>query len=270
MKWFLERRRTPESNEAYICVELLRAAKVIGAVQIRQEKCLGCIACIPYCPMHAISIVAGKKASIDLEKCTECYACLRASVCPTDAIEETSLTWPRSLRRVFGAVQNEHKETKVPGRGTEEMKTNDVTGRFEEGEVGFSVDIGRPGVGATFADIETIATEIAGVGVEFEPMNPVTYLMSDRKTGKLQEEIKGEKVHSCVMEFKTKVDRLPEVVHALNRAATKVNTVFSAGCCCRVGANGQIAAKSYLDRNHISYRPNGKTNIGLGRAATVE
>ena len=217
--------------------------------------------------MHAISMVAENKAKIDLEKCTECHVCFRASVCPTDAIEETPLTWPRSLREVFGNVPIEHKETRVPGRGTEEMKTNDVTGRFGDGEVGFSVDIGRPGVGATFTDIETIATEIAAIGVEFEPMNPVTYLMIDKNTGRLQEEIKKERVHSCVMEFKTNVERVPEVVQALNRAASKVNTVFSVGCCCRVGADGEIAAKKYLDRNHISYRPNGKTNIGLGRPA---
>lgn len=236
-------------------------------MQIDRAKCTGCIACIPYCPMHAISMVAGNKANIELDKCTECYVCLRASVCPTDAIEETSLTWPRSLRVVFGSVQTEHKETRVPGRGTEEMKTNDVTGRFCDGEAGFSVDIGRPGVGATFTDIETIAMEVARVGVEFESMNPVTYLMVDKNTGRLQEEIKKERVHSCVMEFKTNVEKLPEVVEALNRAASKVDTVFSVGCCCRVGADGEIAAKKYLDRYHISYRPNGKTNIGLGGTA---
>lgn len=239
------------------------------AMQIDRAKCSGCIACVPYCPMSAISIVTGKKASIDLEKCTECYACLRASVCPTDAIEETSLRWPRSLRLVFGSVQTEHKETRVPGRGTEEMKTNDVTGRFSDGEVGFSVDIGRPGVGATFMDIETIAMEVATVGVEFEPMNPVTYLMIDKKAGRLQEEVKKEKVHSCVMEFKTNVEKIPEIVQALNRAATRVNTVFSVGCCCKVAVNGEIAAKNYLDRYHIPYRPNGKTNVGLGRPSAV-
>lgn len=145
------------------------------------------------------------------------------------------------------------------------MKTNDVTGRFRDGEVGFSVDIGRPGVGTTFADVEMITMEVARVGVEFEPMNPVTYLMIDKNTGRLQEEVKKEKVHSCVMEFKTSLDKLPDAVQALNRAAGKVNTVFSVGCLCKVGADGEIPAKNYLDRNHIPYRPNGKTNIGLGR-----
>jgi hypothetical protein len=61
------------------------------------------------------------------------------------------------------------------------------------------VDIGRPGIGTTFADVETITMEVARVGVEFEPMNPVTYLMIDKNKGRLQEEIKKEKVHSCVM-----------------------------------------------------------------------
>jgi len=238
-------------------------------MQIDPGKCTGCIACVPYCPVHAISIVAGIKAYIALEKCTECYACLRASVCPTDAIEETPMTWPRSLRLVFGRVQSEHKETRVPGRGTEEMKTNDVTGRFGDGQVGFSVDIGRPGVGTDFTDVETIAMEIAKVGVEFEPMNPVTYLMIDKKTGTFQEEIKKERVHSCIIEFTTNVEKLPETIEALRRAAAKVNTVFSVGCCCRVGKDGKIAAKEYLDRHQVFYRPNGKTNIGLGKPAAV-
>jgi len=61
------------------------------------------------------------------------------------------------------------------------------------------------------------------------------------------------------------VEKLPEVVQALNKAAGKVNTVFSVGCCCRVRADGEIPARRYLDSCRISYRPNGKTNIGLGR-----
>jgi hypothetical protein len=47
--------------------------------------------------------------------------------------------------------------TGVGGRGTEEIKTNDVTGRIGEGEAGIVVELGRPGVGARIRDVERVA-----------------------------------------------------------------------------------------------------------------
>ena len=38
--------------------------------------------------------------------------------------------WPRTVRANFSDPLVEHPETKVPGRGTEEMKTTEVTGRI--------------------------------------------------------------------------------------------------------------------------------------------
>lgn len=55
-------------------------------------------------------------------------------------------------------------KTMMPGRGTQEMKTNDVTNRFREGEVGIGVELGRPGVGATFADAEKVSIRLAALG----------------------------------------------------------------------------------------------------------
>ena len=43
-----------------------------------------------------------------------------------------------------------HESTGVEGRGTEEVKTNDVSGRVKMGEVGFTIELGRPGVGVRF------------------------------------------------------------------------------------------------------------------------
>jgi hypothetical protein len=145
------------------------------------------------------------------------------------------------------------------------MKTNDVTGRFQNDDAGFSIDVGRPGVGTTLGDVEKIAMEVAKVGVEFEPLNPVTFLMSDPKNGILRDDVKRERIHSCVLEFKTKVDKVPEVVKALDRAAEKVETVFSTGCVGRILPNGTIPIRKQLEKKKITFRPNGKTNMGLGK-----
>jgi Fe-S-cluster-containing hydrogenase component 2 len=52
-------------------------------VQINQENCSGCEACLAACPVDAISLDSGK-AVIDQALCTRCAACL--SICPSGAI----------------------------------------------------------------------------------------------------------------------------------------------------------------------------------------
>ena len=75
-------------------------------------------------------------------------------VCPTAAFEPDELAWPRIVRRAFSDPRVPHESTGVHGRGTEEVKTNDVSGRVQVGEVGFTIEFGRPGVGARFRDIQ--------------------------------------------------------------------------------------------------------------------
>ncbi len=58
-------------------------------------------------------------------------------ICPTDAIVPEELSWPRVVRRAFSDPQVPHESTGIHGRGTAEVKTNDVTGRVKEGEAGF-------------------------------------------------------------------------------------------------------------------------------------
>jgi len=231
------------------------------------DICVGCTKCVPFCPPGAIALGKDKKAHIDRQKCIECGVCFNNANCPVNAIQLEELEWPRSVREVFATVYKEHKQTNVPGRGTEEMKTNDVTGRFKPGDVGFSVDMGRPGVGVDLKDAEKLCMALAKTGVEFEPLNPLTFLMSDKKRGKLREDVLTERVHSCIPEFKIKEEKFPVVLEALQKVSKEINSVFSLGLCVKVNQDGSIPIMRYLDDHKIYYRPNGKTNIGIGKPA---
>jgi len=235
-------------------------------VRIDTDKCQACGACHTICVTDAISHDDGF-GEIDADLCVECYVCLRSGICPSAAFVAEPLAWPRILRHTFSAVQPVQSGSGlIDGRGTAEMKTNDVSGRYGPGEVGFTVDVGRPGLGATFADVERIAMAVAAAGAVMVTGNPVTGLMTDPATGAFRDDVKGERVLSCVLEFKTDEADALAVVETLRRVADEVDTVFSVGCIARCRDDGTDPARELLDGAGVFRRPNGKTNIGLGRA----
>ena len=229
--------------------------------------CVGCRQCRPYCPVGAIVTAPdGRRSTVDQDKCVECGACLRAAVCPVNAVVRPELTYPRTLRSVFSDVTSPHKSTGVLGRGTEEMKTNDVTGRLRAHRVNVSVELGRPGISASFADVEVLSRAIAAFGVHFQEENPVTHLMTDAATGQLRPEILGERVLSALIEFDVAEERAPALVAVLKEAADKIDTVFSVGMAVPLQpAETSAPLYSCLQTESIFVRPNGKTNVGLGR-----
>jgi hypothetical protein len=201
---------------------------------------------------------------IDQDDCVECGACLKAGVCQPDAIYQPPLTWPRSLRYQFSDPLGVHPGTKVSGRGTDEMKTNDTAARFRLGEVGFGIEMGRPGIAATFHDLEIVAQHLARLGVEFEPMNPVTQLLHP-ETGVLKyPEVRMERVLSAIIEFKISVNQIRQVLQTLEVAAKQIQTVFSVSVISRCLEN-TIPILSRLQTEGYQPRVNGKTNLGLGR-----
>ncbi|MCK5708744.1 MAG: 4Fe-4S binding protein [Candidatus Aureabacteria bacterium] len=54
---------------------------------VKSELCTNCKACVPVCPVQAISI-KGQSALIDQDKCIKCGACIIA--CPQKTIRPNS------------------------------------------------------------------------------------------------------------------------------------------------------------------------------------
>jgi len=146
------------------------------------------------------------------------------------------------------------------------MKSNDVTGRYKRGMVGIAVEIGRPGVGETIRNIEKIAAPFARLGVEFEPLNPLTSLMEDTKKAIFKEDVKNERVLSAIIEFLIEPSRLQEVVGALEESsAAATETVFSVAMINRVNPDGAVPNIDALEKLGYRASPNAKVNLGLGR-----
>jgi len=204
-------------------------------------------------------------AVIDEDECVECSVCQRSGCCPTDALYQPQLNWPRIVRKNFSDPLKIHPETRIPGRGTEEMKTNEVTGRYRRGMYGMACELGRPGVGTRFYDVEKVAKAVATLGVEFEENNPVTKLMTDRQKGLINPEVLGEKVLSAIVEFMVPAEKLPGVMEVLDRVSKEIHTVFSGDIISRVGKDGSIPYLNAIQGMNRFLSINGKSNVGLGK-----
>ena len=238
-------------------------------MKIDQERCIGCGQCLPYCPVKAISMDSDL-AEIDFDECAECGNCLRMADCPGDAIYQQEMQWPRIIRSVLSNPLTVAAESGIPGRGTEEMKTNEVTGRFKLGQVGVAIEVGRPVTGARLYDVEKVAQAVAGLGVVFEKINPTTSLMSDPGTGKFKDDILNEKVLSAILEFSLPIDRLPELFPVVKKVAGEIDSVFSLDIATRIRPDGSVPTDPYLAATGLWIAPNGKTNVGLGRPLIKE
>ena len=263
-------------------------------MEIDKKKCVGCGNCHAVCTMGVIYLDEDGKSIVNEDECVECFTCYRVlrnegyptwfvrtirkilfflrlgylaevDVCPTGAITPPQLEWPRSIRAVFSDPTTIHPGTGVPGRGTDEIKSNDVTGRLRKGEVGFVIEMGRPGTGAYFRDIEKVAMALAKLRPHFEKENPVTQLMVNPETGKIRNDVLNEKVLSAIIEVKTALDRIPEFLQALEKVTKEVDTVISVGVASKCLPDGSIPHEEWIRKAGYKFSVNGKTNIGLGR-----
>ena len=239
---------------------------------INEVKCTGCRTCKIYCSVEAITY-EGKKAFIDPDLCTECYVCVRKNVCPEGAIETIELdSFNKQFQHVISDPVENHGVTGVTGRGTEEVKTNDVTGRVRRGEVGLSIDMGRPGMGVYLRDAEKVAMAAAKAGFKLAPQEetPLAALMDDLSTGKLRDDCLDYRLLSVIVEGKCKEDRLKDVLLALKGVEREIDTVFSLGLISRVDEDGQCRALKCLDELGIPQPHRGKVNVGLGKPLSID
>lgn len=264
-------------------------------MNINPQKCVACGNCTYVCPMGAIYIdPQTHRATVDQDECVECYACyngmskeelnptlvrgvraiLKAlrlrfepepDVCPTSAHESEELPWPRIVRRAFSDPRVPHESTGVSGRGTEEVKTNDVSARVQRGEVGFTVEFGRPGIGVRIRDIQVMTMALAAAGATFEKKNPVTSLMSDVSKGLLREDILNEKILSAIVEIKVPLAMVEEIVRVVREVKPKLRTVLVLGVQTRCDDDGEERLVLPILQK-LGYSPiRAKTNVGLGR-----
>ena len=239
---------------------------------INSEVCTGCRTCQKYCTVDAI-FFKDKKCRIESDLCTECYVCLRMEVCPEGAIEAQELQgFLKQFQHVISDPVENHGVTGVTGRGTEEVKTNDVTGRIKKGWVGFSIDMGRPGMGVRLRDAEKVAMACAEAGFILAPAeeSPLAALMPDCRTGKLRDDCLDYRLLSVIIEGRCTEDRAKDVLKALQEVEKEIDTVFSLGLISRVDENGHCKALAYLDELGIPQPHRGKVNVGLGKPLSMD
>src|SRR3972149_5111539 len=274
-------------------------------MDINKERCVGCGNCISWCTVGAIYIGADSKAEVNTDECVECSNCYRSltsegrnpifvravrrllgifhlsydaplDVCPTGALSPPDLKWPRFVRRAFSdpnaprtsAQFDSNPEAPFAafgGRGTGEIKSNDVTGRLWWGNVGFVIELGRPGLGARLRDFEKVTQVLAPLGIIFEPQNPLTSLIMDKSTGKMDPLVLDEKVLSAIIEIRTKEDQVIDVLTALRDVQTELDSVMSVGIAARCNPDGSVPYQKAVQEMGLSLSINGKCNVGLGR-----
>ena len=267
---------------------------------IDTNKCVACANCVPVCPMGAIYIDPEiQRATINQDECVECGTCFRGmsqehlnptivrtvrkfarmfrfrfepepDVCPTAAFVMNELTMPRLVRQVFSDPVVEHKSTGIKGRGTEEVKTNDVHPRVGVGEVGYTIEFGRPGVGVRFRDIQVMTRALAKEDIHFEEKNPISHLMTDKSTGALREDILDEKILSGIVEIKTRLDQVESVLTIVEDVNREIDTVTAVGISTRCDESGEETqlAETLEELGYGFERA--KTNMGLGRLTNLE
>lgn len=240
---------------------------------IDRETCIGCGDCVYTCTVGAIGL-KDEKAEIDREGCVECGNCLRVAECPTGALQQDELVWPRIVRKYFSDNQfkwpEEIRYTTGYGRGTEECKTNDRTGKFRRGEVGVMVELGRPNTGTRLANAEKIIRTLIAAGAEMAEKSPVTAMLSDIEKGIMKEEIRNERVLSCIVEAKVKLGDIEKALDLLKKVSQELDTVFSLGLVTRMEGGFVSPIEPILQKMGLQVRHNAKMNLGMGKPLREE
>ena len=81
----------------------------------------------------------------------------------------------------------------------------------------------------------------------------------------MPEDVLDEFIISGILELIVPLEKLPEVLETVLDAANHIDTVFSLDLIGRVDEDDRIPALELAESLGVFVRPNGKTNVGLGR-----
>lgn len=239
---------------------------------IDEKKCIGCAKCIPFCPVQAHFFERTEDGrlvvQIDQEKCAECGVCLRMAKCYYNAIYQVELEYPRDIRAILTDPLIEFSGSNVPGRGTAEIKTNEITNRIPWGKVGMALEMGRPGISVKWSEVEVMTKALSKYGVNYCAENPVTFFMKDTKTGELPEEVKEVRSISAIIEFDAEMEELPEVLETIKEATKQLeDTVYTFTIAVKLLPGGIVPEEFTRMVQEAGYTRsiNSKNNMGLGR-----
>ena len=240
-------------------------------MKINTQKCVRCMQCLDFCPVNSIS-AKDEIVTIDQEECVECGVCLNTGICPVDAIymPEEAFEYPRAIRMQFSDPGAEHPNFKAWGRGTEEAKTNDVTGKFARGEYGLLLEFGRPGTGTRLREVEKITKALAERNIPILEDNPLYGLLEGDGSGRIRPDFVGEKILSAILEIRLTEEQFAEFITGILPLLEEVDTVVSVGLVTRFDEDGGLSVISRLEKLGFSVRPNAKINVGLGRPLVEE
>jgi hypothetical protein len=111
---------------------------------------------------------------------------------------------------------------------------------------------------------------LARLNITFEAKNPITHLMTDQTTGDLKPDIVNEKILSAIVEIKTPLQRVPEILEAVTQTAKRIDTVIAIGVSTRCEESGEEPVLSRLLEEHGYTYYRAKTNLGLGRVTNIQ
>ncbi len=242
-------------------------------MRIDKTKCVACGRCAQICTVSGAQVHILRRDPVDghlyyeinEDECVDCGLCKKLAGCETDAMYMPDYGWPRIIRAQFSDPVVDHPVTQGHGRGTEEMKTNEVTGIIPMDHVGLFVEFGRPAIGARYHDVQMVAQALAKLDVEFEPCNPCTALMSDPKTGTFKPEVLDEKVLSTILEMVVPIDKAIEALRIIKELEPKLHCVASVALASLFDRGFHCQGDDVLAAAGLKARPNGKMTTGLGR-----
>ena len=208
----------------------------------------------------------GRVMTIREQDCCDCGNCLRCSDCPTGALHESPDSYlpPREVRRFFSDPTPIHTSTGVPGRGTEECKTNDVRGFVKGDRIGVLIEFGRPGRGARLSQVEPTLRDQAHRGRTIVSSNPLHELLADPAAGRLEAEYRDQLVLSVIVEYLLRVGELDDLLAGLRGTLDNCGTAAAVSVIyCPEETVEEAICSSLLDHG-FSFGASAKVNVGLG------